>query len=117
VSTGFNSNHDEAYAMAIQADGKILAAGRSSSSPFDFALARYNSTGGLDSGFNTTGKVITDFSSTNSSLGGGGGSGGCVMNPEGGLDFTLIGILVWSAFFLSRKNIRKYISRFPNRKF
>jgi len=116
VTTGFNGNHDEAYAVAIQADGKIVAAGRSSSSPFDFALARYISTGGLDSGFNSTGKVTTDFGSTSSSSGGGGGGGGgCVMNPKGGIDIALMGILAWGAIFLVRKKILKYISNFSNR--
>jgi uncharacterized delta-60 repeat protein len=53
------SHHDEARAVAIQADGKIVVAGAGA---FDFFLARYNTDGSLDTtfGFNN-GKVLTDF--------------------------------------------------------
>lgn len=43
---------------AIQADGRIVVSG---SFGGDFALARYNTDGTLDSGFGTGGKVTTDF--------------------------------------------------------
>jgi uncharacterized delta-60 repeat protein len=43
---------DRAYAVPIQSDGKIVAAGYSNNgSKKDFALARYNTDGSLDSGF------------------------------------------------------------------
>ncbi len=61
--------NDVAYAAAIQADGKIVLAGFSSTgtaASSDFALVRYNTDGSLDSSFGTGGKVLTDF----------GGSGG-----------------------------------------
>ena len=48
--------------MAIQADGKIVAAGKTYDSidyNDDFALARYNTDGTLDTSFGTGGKVIT----------------------------------------------------------
>ncbi|MFQ5806006.1 MAG: hypothetical protein ACE5I3_06105 [Phycisphaerae bacterium] len=63
VSTHFGSNTDAAYAIAIQADGKIVAAGNSiqSGTGRDFALARYNSDGTLDSGFGASGLVTTHF--------------------------------------------------------
>jgi uncharacterized delta-60 repeat protein/uncharacterized repeat protein (TIGR01451 family) len=48
----------EARGVAIQADGKIVAAGRNGT---DFALARYNPTGSLDSAFDGDGKALTDF--------------------------------------------------------
>jgi uncharacterized delta-60 repeat protein len=52
-----------AQALAIQPDGKIVAAGDSvASGNSDFALARYNPDGTLDPTFNGTGKVVTDFS-------------------------------------------------------
>jgi uncharacterized delta-60 repeat protein len=54
---GSNSN-DNAYSAALQSDGKILVGGYSGS---DFAVVRYNSDGSLDTGFNGTGKVVTDF--------------------------------------------------------
>ena len=59
---------DFAHALAIQSDGKILAAGISDQSAGngDFALARYNPDGTLDSTFNATGKVLTDFSGSGS---------------------------------------------------
>ena len=58
VTTGFSLGNGMAYSVAIQADGKIVAAGIAGS---DFALARYNSDGSLDTSFGTGGKVTTDF--------------------------------------------------------
>ena len=49
--------HPGAKALAIQSDGKIIAAGGSGS---DFALARYTPDGRLDRSFGTGGKVLTD---------------------------------------------------------
>jgi uncharacterized delta-60 repeat protein len=60
--TSFNGIDDEAYAMAIQpADGKIILAGmtKTSTGAYQFALARYNADGSLDTGFGTGGKVTT----------------------------------------------------------
>src|SRR4030095_12640181 len=51
-----------AYDVALQPDGKIVAAGESTiNGQRDFALARYNSNGTLDPGFGTGGKVNSDF--------------------------------------------------------
>ncbi len=61
VTTGFGGNQDEADAVAVQPDGKIVAAGKTGGQPFDFALARYNGDGTLDSTFGTAGKATTDF--------------------------------------------------------
>ena len=47
--------------MAIQADGKIVAAGHAFVSTNDFALVRYNADGTLDASFGIAGKVTTDF--------------------------------------------------------
>jgi uncharacterized delta-60 repeat protein len=58
VTTDFAFANDEGYAVAVQADGKIVVAGTSNGS---FALARYNSDGALDSSFNGDGKVTTRF--------------------------------------------------------
>jgi uncharacterized delta-60 repeat protein len=53
---------DYAMAVAIQADGKIVVVGSSTSSgTSDFALARYNTDGTLDPSFSGDGKQITDF--------------------------------------------------------
>jgi len=64
VTTDFSGSFDEASAVAIQSDGNIVAAGvaETSDSNFDFALARYDRTGALDTSFGTAGRVTTDFS-------------------------------------------------------
>jgi len=59
-------NFSAAYSLAVQPDGKIVAAGFSysgtTSAPiYDFAVVRYNTDGTLDSSFGTGGKVTTDF--------------------------------------------------------
>ena len=60
VTTPIGQGYDAAYALALQPDGKLVAAGRSSNgSNNDFALARYNPNGTLDSGFGSGGKVTT----------------------------------------------------------
>jgi uncharacterized delta-60 repeat protein len=55
------SGGDQARGVAIQGDGKIVAAG-STNGGADFGLARYNPDGSLDTTFDTDGKVITDIS-------------------------------------------------------
>jgi uncharacterized delta-60 repeat protein len=55
--------NDVFYALAIQADGKIVAAGDSSNgADYDFAVARYNDDGSLDTTFGAGGIVITQVS-------------------------------------------------------
>lgn len=65
VSTAFNNGgaSDEAQAVAVQPDGKILVAGTSDqgATGYDFALARYNADGTLDATFGTNGRVTTSF--------------------------------------------------------
>jgi uncharacterized delta-60 repeat protein len=62
VTTDFAVSQDRANAVVLQADGKIVAAGFSSSrNPSDFALARYTASGLLDTSFGNKGKVTTDF--------------------------------------------------------
>ncbi|HYK44686.1 MAG TPA: hypothetical protein VEV83_05945, partial [Parafilimonas sp.] len=63
VITHFGSYLDGGgSAMALQADGKIVVAGTSSdSNEGDFAVARYNSDGELDSSFGVDGKLMTDL--------------------------------------------------------
>ncbi|MFD8147058.1 calcium-binding protein [Streptomyces sp. NPDC059708] len=61
VTTDFAANSlDGAADLALQPDGRIVAAGISQA---DFGVARYNTNGSLDSGFGTGGKVHTDVSS------------------------------------------------------
>ena len=62
--TDFFSDFDSIDAIAIQSNGKIVAAGSATVgqvTQVDFALARYNSDGSLDAGFGSGGKVTTDF--------------------------------------------------------
>jgi uncharacterized delta-60 repeat protein len=61
VTTDFSAGADEAFAVAIQADGKIVAGGSAAISGVDFALARYNPDGSLDPTFDGDGKVTTDY--------------------------------------------------------
>jgi len=65
VITDFNASTDMSRSILIQDDGKIVVAGMSHSNDTnsDFALARYNSDGSLDTTFDTDGIVTTDFTS------------------------------------------------------
>ena len=66
VTTPMGSGYDIAYALAIQSDGSILAAGSSyNGSNYDFALVRYNTNGSLDTTFGTGGRVTTPIGSGN----------------------------------------------------
>jgi len=63
VTTDFAGSFDGATALAIQSDGKIVAAGMASSNQGgDFGISRYNGDGSLDTTFGIGGKVTTDFS-------------------------------------------------------
>ena len=63
VTTDFSGDTDRIVDLEIQSDGKLDAVGLATSAATkrDFALARYNEDGSLDSGFGTAGKVTTDF--------------------------------------------------------
>jgi uncharacterized delta-60 repeat protein len=65
VTTGFGRRYELANRVVVQPNGRIIAAGYSSTQgPFgseSFALARYDSDGSLDASFGTGGKVTTDF--------------------------------------------------------
>ena len=52
-----------ASGVALQGDGKIVAVGDAGggTTGFDFALARYNPNGSLDTSFSGDGKQTTDF--------------------------------------------------------
>jgi uncharacterized delta-60 repeat protein len=58
VTTRILGAYDSASAVAIQSNGKIVAAGLSST---QMAVARYNPDGSPDTSFNGNGKVATDF--------------------------------------------------------
>ncbi|HEX7185078.1 MAG TPA: delta-60 repeat domain-containing protein [Thermoanaerobaculia bacterium] len=64
VTTVFPGRSSEVTALALQPDGKIVAAGKVSGAGHlqeDFGLARYHPDGSLDTGFGSGGLVTTDF--------------------------------------------------------
>src|SRR5213080_4030233 len=62
VTTSIGSDEDDAYALALQPDGKLVAAGVTLNGfRWDFALVRYNTNGSLDTTFGTGGTVITSI--------------------------------------------------------
>ncbi len=67
INTSFTTRNDFATGLAIQGDGRILAAGLAGL-PFegdsgfaDFAVARYKPNCKLDASFGVDGRVVTDF--------------------------------------------------------
>ncbi len=64
LTTEFSSFDDNAHAITVQADGKILVAGQSENgADTDFAIVRYHSDGSLDKDFNNTGQVTVAIGS------------------------------------------------------
>jgi uncharacterized delta-60 repeat protein len=67
VTTGYVGNsNEEARAVAVQPDGKIVVVGNTSvggnnSQDHNWALMRYNANGSIDTSFGANGKVNTDF--------------------------------------------------------
>jgi uncharacterized delta-60 repeat protein len=60
VTIAFGSENDVCQSVALQSDGKIVAAGYSwNGSQYVFAVARLTSTGALDTSFSSDGKVTT----------------------------------------------------------
>ena len=81
VVTPTGNGDEGANAVAIQADGKIVAAGGSynganNGTHNDFKLARYNTDGSLDISFGTGGKVVTP-------IGNSAGAGAVAIQPNG----------------------------------
>ncbi|HXI23060.1 MAG TPA: delta-60 repeat domain-containing protein, partial [Pyrinomonadaceae bacterium] len=63
ATTDFNFKADNALSVALQTDGKIIVGGsaQNAGGGNDFALARYNTDGTLDTVFGSNGKVMTDI--------------------------------------------------------
>ncbi len=59
VTTPVLSSRDQAFSVALQPDGKIVAGGYSTGSGEDFSMVRYNTDGSLDTSFDGDGKVTT----------------------------------------------------------
>jgi uncharacterized delta-60 repeat protein len=65
VTTDFLVGSDVAQALVIQSDGKIIAVGWAfNGTNNDFAMARYNIDGTLDTGCGGNGKVMRDIAGT-----------------------------------------------------
>lgn len=59
VTTPFGTNFSIATSVVVQGDGKIVLAGYTLNAlDFDFAVARYNANGSLDTTFNGSGKLL-----------------------------------------------------------
>lgn len=62
TTTAFPTRDADATAVALQRDGKIIVIGSAFlNGTSDFAAARYNTNGTLDSSFGNGGKLLTDF--------------------------------------------------------
>jgi uncharacterized delta-60 repeat protein len=86
VRTDFGGYYDALAAIAIQPDGKIVAAGSSYDYGADagyFALARYNADGSLDSAFGSGGKVWTGTWRVPGGSPIGTGAAALVLQPDG----------------------------------
>src|SRR5262249_472310 len=86
VLTDIPGNYEQAFDAALQPDGKIVAVGqvdRSGTFPsvYDFALARYNPNGSLDTSFGGGGFVTTNF-------GGNDQAEGVALSPDGRIVVT-----------------------------
>ena len=69
MTTDFSGRGDGALALAIQSDGRIVAGGSTRNLyDNDFALARYNRNGSLDTTFGTAGKITTDVSGSGDAI-------------------------------------------------
>jgi uncharacterized delta-60 repeat protein len=65
TTTPIGSSQEEAHALTVQPDGKLVAAGfAGEAGAREFALVRYNANGSLDTSFDADGKVTTKFGIT-----------------------------------------------------
>jgi uncharacterized delta-60 repeat protein len=60
---------DYGYYLALQPDGKIILAGSANFGTNSFTVARYTSSGALDTSFNTTGFISTPIGANDQPLG------------------------------------------------
>jgi uncharacterized delta-60 repeat protein len=60
---GTDNGYDAAFAVAVQPDGRIVAAGAgvSGGASVDFAISRYRDDGSLDPTFSRDGRAVSDF--------------------------------------------------------
>lgn len=80
IITNVTGHDDEANAVELQSDGKIVVTGKSIADSFpnyDFSMVRYNDNGSLDTSFGTSGKVVTSVNNSED------GSSSVAMQPDG----------------------------------
>ena len=88
----------QASALALQPDGKIVLAGQAYlGQDYDFALARYNINGTLDTSFGSGGRVITDFATPNA------GANSVALQPDG--------MIVAGGFAKNRLQLVRYTTK------
>jgi uncharacterized delta-60 repeat protein len=80
VFTRFTNGETQALAVALQADGKIVASGYNVADQVtrNFALARYNTNGTIDLDFGLEGQITTNFAFRNFAQ-----ANGIVLQPDG----------------------------------
>jgi uncharacterized delta-60 repeat protein len=78
VKTAIGSGNEQAWDVAVQPDGRIVAVGWSNNGSIDaFAVVRYNADGSLDGTFGTGGKVLTTLGNQSNQ------AFGVVLQPDG----------------------------------
>src|SRR5438874_1366724 len=64
ATANFSLGAAQVQALAVQADGKIIAVGQAGNNGSEFALARFNRNGTLDPGFGTAGEITASLDSS-----------------------------------------------------
>jgi uncharacterized delta-60 repeat protein len=99
VTTDFAGGSDAGNGVALQPDGKIVGVGKAATSSFgDFALARYNPDGSLDTTFGSGGKVTTDFGNNES-------GNAVALQPDGKIAVVGNALVVSYDFAVARYNV------------
>jgi uncharacterized delta-60 repeat protein len=99
VATRFGTDSDDATDVAIDSQGRVIAAGDSAVNGVRvFALARYRSDGSLDPSFGGDGRVTTSFGGTNE----GAEIGGIAIDSRGKI--VAAGHVEYQAFTFARYN-------------
>src|SRR5713226_7566958 len=68
ATANFSLGAAQVEALAVQVDGRIVAAGQAGSNGADFALARFNCNGTLDASFGTAGEVASRLGTSPNSV-------------------------------------------------
>ncbi len=99
VTINMGDTTSEAYALGLQSDGRIVVAGsafNATSGRRDFAVARLNVDGTLDTDFGTGGRVLTEIDGSRD------GATSMIIQPDGKI--VALGSDLYSHFVLVRYN-------------